>query len=149
MDLGNDCVYALGDEAFQDLSQSAGPLRVGEDAVAMFGDCRIDEVKDRLRSVGFPRVAWRGGHGGGYREDRALRVRCRDSLEDPDNVVNDRRAAYFCELLKQRERKGGEFRRDIAGCVGGNFQVPGDHGSDARRPAEGLVPLGRGSCGWP
>lgn len=57
MDLGNDCVYALGDEAFQDLSQSTGPLGVGEDAVTMFGDCRIDEVKDRLRPVRFPRVA--------------------------------------------------------------------------------------------
>ena len=83
MDLGNDGVYALGDEAFHDLSQSAGPLRVGENAVTMFGDCRIDEVKDRLRSVGFPRVAGRGGHCGGYRDvvrfgsDAAIRLRTR------------------------------------------------------------------------
>ena len=82
----------------------------------MFGDCRIDEVKDRLRSVGFPRVAGCGGHGDGYRDDRALRVRCRDSLEDPDNVVNDRRASYFCELLKQRERTGGEFAETSPGA---------------------------------
>ena len=66
----------------------------------MFGDSRIDEVKDRLRSVGCPRVAGRGG----YRDDRALRVPCRNSLEDPDNVVDDHRASHFCQLLKQRER---------------------------------------------
>jgi hypothetical protein len=41
MDLGNDCVYALGDEAFQDLSHSAGPLRVGEDAVMSRSKTRL------------------------------------------------------------------------------------------------------------
>ena len=54
--------------------------------------------------------------------------------------MNDHRASHFCQLLKQRERKGGEFLRDIARCVGGNFQVPGNHGSDARGPAEGPSP---------
>jgi hypothetical protein len=75
MDLGYDGVYALGNEAFEDLPQAAGPFWVTEDEGAMVRDRGVDQVEDSARSLRFPCLAGRGGDCGGYRERRPFRIR--------------------------------------------------------------------------